>query len=91
MIKKVFLLWEKKDQKRDKNFRPQFFLNCLVLLALAGWLYFYLVTWALDLMVELAINRVILIRDKITISFLELFLWRILIRFQRYCIAKKKF
>lgn len=45
-------------------------MRLLVLLALATWLYFYLVALALGRIVDLAISKIILIRCEITVSFL---------------------
>ena len=79
---------EKLGQKQDKNLNSQLFLARLALLALADWPRFCLEAWASGLVVSLAMDRTILTEGDVVIGFSAWSLWKTLISFQRYCIAK---
>ena len=62
----------RKKTKRLSKKKVQTFFACLFL-ALVGWPYFYFIDIAISLIVNLAINRAMLIEQEVTISFFELF------------------
>lgn len=52
--------------------KPRFFLEFLLVLLVKSWLYFYLMT-LLSLTLALIIDKIELIKEKVTISLIKLF------------------
>lgn len=73
-----------KTQNKIKTKIWTFLIYLLILLILAGRLYFNLIIKILNLNISLAIRKMILIKAKIAIDFLKCFLLKIFINLQKY-------